>query len=136
MSKHLSTDEHYKILIVDDDTAFSFLIAESLLKNGFDVVEIHNGRECLEKLDSIAPDLIILDVLMPAPDGFDTCHAIRKTPAFVDIPILMMTRLDDALATQSAFLAGATGYIGKPFDFDSLLLSVAKLLHNQQALLD
>lgn len=128
----LANENKTKVLIVDDDTAFSFLIAETLLKHDFEVAETHSGIESCEKLTSIAPDMIILDVLKPEQDGYETCHTIRQRAQFKQTPILMMTRLDDELAAQSSYLAGATGYIGKPFAFKAFLYLVNNMLKNSE----
>jgi diguanylate cyclase (GGDEF)-like protein len=132
MEKQIVIQKKTKVLVVDDDFSFSFLVAESLLKQGFDVYEVDNGIECLEMLDEILPDLIILDVIMPIQDGYVTCQEIRSQANFKLTPILMMTGLEDEASIQAAYLSGATDFIAKPFNFSLFLQRVSYILRNSQ----
>lgn len=130
MQEFISNDHNTKILIVDDDFSFSFLVAEALLQQGFEVEEIDNGIECVERVEEIAPDLIILDVLMPIQDGYETCKAIRHLANFKLTPILMMTGLEDEASIKAAYESGATDFIAKPFNQSLFLQRVQYILRN------
>jgi len=119
-----------KVLIVDDDMSLSFLISEALQGADFVVEELHSGEECIEQADEIAPDIVLLDVLMPGIDGYEVCRQLRKKSQFMHTPILMMTGMDDELSVQSSFMAGATDFIAKPFNITLLLQRIAYIARN------
>jgi len=119
-----------KLLIVDDDLTLSFLVSEALEGAGFKVVDVNNGEDCLDNINSINPDIILLDVLMPGIDGYEVCKKIRQKEKFKHTPILMMTGMDDDASVQSAFHAGATDFVAKPFNMDLLLQRVLYIARN------
>lgn len=119
-----------KVLIVDDDLSLSFLVSEALQGAGFTVEEVDSGEACLEQVDAIAPDIILLDVLMPGIDGYEVCKKLREKPQFSHAPILMMTGMDDELSVQSSFMAGATDFIAKPFNMNLFLQRLTYITRN------
>jgi CheY-like chemotaxis protein len=83
------------VLLIDDDEMERFLYRQALEQEGFEIVEAEDGAAALEAFALAAPDIIMLDVIMPKIDGFAACQAIRALPAGRNIPILMATGLDD-----------------------------------------
>ena len=104
------------VLIVDDEERNRDLMTAILKPNGHHLAIAENGREAINKTVEIKPDLILLDVMMPDLSGFEVCEAIRKSPSTVDIPIIMVTALDDRESRLQAIEAGADDFISKPID--------------------
>lgn len=124
------------ILIVDDDTSMRMLMRASLQQAGYEVAEAENGRLALEQFNNLRPDAVLLDVMMPELDGFETCSALRKLPGGEHTPVLMVTGLDDAESIHRAFEAGATDFITKPITWAMLGYRVRYVLRANQAFLD
>jgi len=102
-----------RVLLVDDDEVNLMLTSIALRERGFEVVEINDGAKALERLDDVAPDMIVLDALMPGMDGFETCQALRLRGGYAQIPVLMLTGLDDDASIERAYRAGATDFFVK-----------------------
>jgi predicted signal transduction protein with EAL and GGDEF domain/DNA-binding response OmpR family regulator len=102
-----------RVLLVDDDEVNLMLTAIALRERGFDVVEAGDGAAALERLDALAPDMIVLDALMPGMDGFETCRHLRQRSGYAQIPVLMLTGLDDDASIERAYSAGATDFFVK-----------------------
>ena len=105
------------ILIVDDDKSTRILLKLLLQKEGFQILEVENGQECLNAWQQHQPDMILLDAVMPVMDGFECCqkiNQIQKQNNDLGIPILMITGLNDRESVDRAFAVGATDYITKP----------------------
>ncbi len=105
------------VLIVDDDASMRLLMRASLEKEDMHVEEAADGEAALVFLENIMPDVILLDVQMPMMDGFTVCQKIRSLPNGVDVPILMITGLDDTESIQRAYDAGATDFVIKPINW-------------------
>lgn len=116
------------ILIVDDDTDISTLIANVLSQAGYEVTTIPTGLEALERVDEIHPDLILLDVMMPGIDGYETCRRLRRKPTTLRVPIIMLTARDTPEAKIQGFEVGADQYVSKPFNPAELRARVHGLL--------
>ncbi|MEL7649572.1 MAG: response regulator transcription factor [Sedimentibacter sp.] len=115
-----------KILLVEDEDNIRKLVANYLVKEGFNVVEAADGQDAIEKFDGdIDFSLIILDVMMPRKDGYEVAAYIRKTS---DVPILMLTARDTETDEITGFNAGADEYISKPFSAKILMARVKNLL--------
>jgi pilus assembly protein CpaE len=104
-----------KILVVDDNLMTLDLVSRSLSRVGYEVVTSESGREALEILENLEPDLIILDVMMPEMDGYEVCRQLRGKPATAHLPVLMLTALDSLEEKVKGFEAGADDYMTKPF---------------------
>ena len=105
------------VLIVDDQPAIRRIMARILQVDGYDLHTASNGREALELANQLRPDVILLDVLMPdGMNGFEVCAAVRQQPALADIPIIMVTALDDRESRLKGIQSGADDFIVKPFD--------------------
>jgi signal transduction histidine kinase len=106
-------DERAVVLVADDDRTMRLLIRSALEQAGFAVKEVENGEQAVALFPSLRPDLVLLNVLMPAMDGFEACRAIRALPDGEQVPILMVTGLDDTISIKRAYEAGATDFITK-----------------------
>ena len=118
------------ILIVDDDSAGRYTLESILEEQGYHIEMAESGMEALEKARQILPDVILLDVMMPGMDGFEVCQRIRKDPILAEIPIVMLTALDDRKSFLTGLEAGADDYITKPYDRYELrarLLGITRL---------
>jgi len=105
--------ERPKVLLVDDDDLALMLTAEALRGRGFEITEAGSGEQALAMLSDWTPDIIVLDAMMPGLDGFDTCHALRESPGFENMPVLMLTGLDDEASINRAYQVGATDFFVK-----------------------
>jgi signal transduction histidine kinase/CheY-like chemotaxis protein len=111
-----------KVLVVDDDVRSAFALTSVLEQQEMKVVYAENGREGLERLAQHAnTDLVLLDIMMPEMDGYETARAIRELPRFVDLPIIALTAKAMKGDRDKAIAAGASDYIAKPVDVDELL---------------
>ena len=106
-----------RILVVDDEPVTRMMVRRVLLDSGYEVVEASDGDAAVALCRDDPPDLVLMDVRMPGMNGFDACRAIRRLPAGQHLPVLMLTGLDDVMATTLAFEAGATDFITKPINW-------------------
>ena len=109
------------ILIVDDNPTNLAVLFECLSESGFEVWMAQDGETALEQVAEEQPDLILLDVLMPGIDGFETCRQLKEKPATQDIPIVFMTALAEMVDKVKGFNLGAVDYITKPFQREEVL---------------
>ncbi len=123
-----------RVLIVDDDATMRLLMRHTLKKAAFEVEEAIDGEPAVEMVKQQAPDIILLDVMMPNMDGFTTCAEIRKLPGGEHIPILLVTGLDDMDSINKAYEAGATDFITKPITFPLLSHRVRYVLRASSAI--
>lgn len=119
--------ESKKILIADDEPDFIELISMRLEVNGYDVISAKDGQEAIDKTKSDKPDLLILDLMMPKVDGFEVCRMLKFDDNFKDLPIIMLSALDQQQDREKAIEAGADEYFIKPFDLDLLLTKIKGL---------
>ena len=105
------------ILLVDDEEMQRFLFREALEPAGFEIVEAGDGAAALAAFNEVKPNLVLLDVLMPGINGFETCRAIRAMPGGATTPVLMATGLDDIQSIELSYQAGATDFISKPINW-------------------
>ena len=115
-----------KILIVDDDVRVTALLKSFLSSEGYEVTGITRSSKAIHAANSIHPDLFILDLMMPPPDGFTLCRMLRADPNFKETPILIITAMADSNSKATAF--GANDYLTKPFNLDELVLRITALL--------
>ena len=102
-----------EVLLVDDDEVNLLLTAVALRERGFHITECSGGEAALQLLADWAPDIIVLDAMMPGLDGFATCRRLRAMPGFEHVPVLMLTGLDDDASITRAYQAGATDFFVK-----------------------
>ena len=122
-----------KILVVEDDPDQLEVIRFTLKNAGYAVGTAVNGIDALKKAQTVAPDLIIMDVMMPELDGFAVCETLRANPATAALPVLMLTGLCSHISRLVAYESGATDYVIKPFDAEQLVSKVEKLLSQASA---
>jgi|GEM_PF-713940 len=120
------------ILIVDDDSILRGVAGESLRQAGFSVSEAENGVQALAAIKKSRPDIVLLDVMMPEMDGFDTCRAIRSLPNGDMLPVVMITALEDLDSINKAYEVGATDFITKPINWIILVQRVRYMLRAVQ----
>jgi DNA-binding response OmpR family regulator len=123
---------HALILIIDDDAAHRTIARKALEQAGFAVEEAESGEEGLCVVERARPDLILLDIMMPKLSGYDVCTELRRNPQFVNLPVLMVTALDDVESVNLAFEAGATNFIIKPINWTLLAYHVKYALRASQ----
>lgn len=112
------------ILIVDDDADERTLLGDVLRAQGHTITAARTGAEGLRMAQELAPDLIILDVMMPDLNGFTVCERLRATPATAEVPIIMATALDDRGSRLRGLAAGADEFLAKPIDTAELRVRV------------
>jgi PAS domain S-box-containing protein len=113
-----------KILIVDDIPANLAVAVDYLEEQGFQVMVAQDGEEGVERALLVQPDLILLDVMMPGTNGFDTCRRLKTMERTRGIPVIFMTALADASDKVTAFDAGGVDYVTKPFQVEELLARI------------
>jgi two-component system NtrC family sensor kinase len=112
------------ILIVDDTPANIGLLVDYLEDHNFRVVVAQDGEEGIKRAQFAQPDLILLDVMMPGMDGFETCRRLMADTKTADIPVIFMTALTDSVEKVTGFDAGAVDYVTKPFQIEEVLARV------------
>jgi DNA-binding response OmpR family regulator len=117
-----------KILVADDEPDFVELISMRLEVNGFKVVAAKDGQEAIDKTKKENPDLLILDLMMPKLDGFEVCRMLKFDDNFRDLPIIVLSALDQQQDREKAIKAGADEYFIKPFDLSLLLTKIRNLI--------
>ena len=119
-----------KIMVVDDDKEFTTLYKEYLSMVGFEAISENQSWNALDMANAAKPDLFILDLMMPEPDGFKLCRMLRSNMNFVRTPIIIVTALNDEDSKVVALGAGANDYLTKPFHIDELKFRINLLLEN------
>lgn len=112
------------VLIVDDDPTAREALVAILEGEGYELQQAKDGRQALHVLEQLQPDLILLDVMMPALDGFEVCRRIRATPALAEVPIILLTALDDRDSLLRGIESGADDFLTKPPDRRELVARV------------
>ena len=121
-----------KILVVDDDPHIVSLIKNRFEANSYEVITANDGEECIEKILSDKPDLVILDIMMPKVDGYNVLVGIKEIKAITgelpDIPIIVLTAVADPRIREMVEKEQIIDYMIKPFDSADLLSKVKKAL--------
>ena len=112
------------VLIVDDKPANLEIIANYLREAGYRIYVASSSKTALKRADSIKPDIILLDILMPETDGIETCRILKADERTADIPVIFMTALTDIEHKKAGFVAGGVDYITKPIQHEELLARV------------
>ena len=115
---------HHSILIVDDNPANIGMIMTFLKDAGFRILVARDGATAIEIAEYARPDLILLDVLMPGMNGFETCEKLKMDPLLSEIPIIFITALSETADTVKGFRVGGVDYITKPFKCEEVLARV------------
>lgn len=114
-----------RILVVDDDKELCALIKQSVLRENIEACCVHSGKEGLKRLKDKKYHLVILDVMMPGMDGFETLKQIRAESR---LPVLIFTAKDDSASKVRGLRSGADDYLTKPFDMDELIARIISLI--------
>lgn len=123
--------EHKRILIVDDEVDLVYLLQVRLKATGYAVAIARDGEECLHKVKSESPDLILLDVLMPKLNGYEVCRILKNDSQTRHIPVVMLTAAvkegNEALISE----IGADFYLTKPYEMADLLKKIKELIEKE-----
>jgi DNA-binding response OmpR family regulator len=117
-----------RVLVAEDDPAIRELIRARLTTAGYDTHTAHNGREALQRMRSLKPDALLLDINMPELDGFGVLEALRAEEPIRHIPVLVLTARHGEEDVKRAVSLGAKDFLTKPFNDGQLLARVARLL--------
>jgi DNA-binding response OmpR family regulator len=117
-----------RVMVVEDDIAASTFIAEVLKMEGYEPIVVNDSSKAMDVANSTLPQAILLDLMMPPPDGFKLCRMLRADPTFRRTPIMIVTALDNTDSKIVAIGAGANDYLVKPFAIDDLIGKVKYLL--------
>lgn len=117
-----------RILVVDDEPDILELVRYNLSSEGFEVDTAVDGRDALDQLNRRKPDLVVLDLMLPDQSGTEVCQKIRASPAFRDLPVIMLTARSEELDRVLGFELGADDYVTKPFSTRELTLRVKAVL--------
>jgi CheY-like chemotaxis protein len=117
-----------RILVVDDDPDIRALANLALSQDGHVVTEASGGQEALALIAAEAPDLLVLDLLMPVQGGLEVLKILRSRPATAALPVVLLTAMDDEVTTRAGFEFGATDYVTKPFSIPQLAARVRACL--------
>jgi len=119
-------EDRGKILVIDDDRTLLGLLRQSLEKAGYRFIGVTNGIDGLQSVYKDQPDLVILDVMLPRMNGWETCLRIREVS---QVPIIMLTAKEEEADKVKGFECGADDYVTKPFSFAELTARVGAVLH-------
>ena len=117
-----------RILAVDDEPNIVRLIQVNLERHGYQVETANNGAQALAKIRANRPDLLVSDVMMPEMDGFELLANVRRDPALMDLPVIMLTAKAQDKDVLEGYKTGADMYLTKPFNPQELLAFVKRIL--------
>ncbi len=122
-----------KILLAEDEEDIQKVARMSLqFQSKWEVVVAGNGQECLEKVNTERPDLILLDAMMPRMDGYETCRRLKADPATRHIPVIFLTAKAQEGEIKKGLELGAVGYLVKPFDPMRLAAQIKQILEKER----
>ena len=120
------------ILVVDDERHIVRLVQVNLERVGYTVITAYDGVECLEKVKTEAPDLIVLDVMMPRMDGFETLKQLRSDDSTKDLPVVMLTARAQDKDVLTGYTHGVDLYLTKPFGPLELITMIDRIFSSQE----
>jgi signal transduction histidine kinase len=124
MNSNLAASPNIDILIVDDTPDNIRFLSAMLVEQGYSVRKALNGAMALIAVQTLPPDLILLDITMPSMDGYEVCKKLKENPQTQSIPIIFLSALDDVTDKVKAFQVGAVDYVTKPFHFEEVLARI------------
>lgn len=116
-----------KILVAEDEPMLLKTIELKLKKEGYEVITTHDGREAIAKIEEFAPDLVISDIMMPYASGLEITALLKKNRE-KQIPIIILSAMEQEKVVMEAFELGADDYITKPFSLNELSIRVKRLM--------
>ncbi len=116
-------------MIVDDNEKNVALVEQQLTQSGYKTAVCYSGTEAIDKIEEENPDLILLDVMMPSLDGYQTCKILKEKLSSKFLPIILLTVKDEAESKIKGFTEGADDYLTKPYDLQELLVHIQNMLH-------
>ena len=122
-----------RVLVVDDDDAVRQIVRLNLELEGFDVETAVDGQDCLDRVGQARPDAVVLDIMMPRLDGWETLARLRANPATVGLKVLVLSARAMEADLRRGDRAGVDAYLTKPFDPDELVDTVRRLTGVQAA---
>jgi DNA-binding response OmpR family regulator len=117
-----------KILVVDDDIHATTLFKTILTAKGYETIIVNDSARAVQVAKSTNPELIILDLMMPEPNGFEVCKMLRADLKFSQTPIVIFTAMGDSESQETALEIGADEYLTKPFRVEELMLKIQTLI--------
>jgi two-component system, OmpR family, alkaline phosphatase synthesis response regulator PhoP len=117
-----------RVLVLDDEPNIVMSLEFLMRRAGFEVAVARNGREALEALEGVPPDLLLLDVMMPEFDGYEVCERIRARPEWNATKIVMLTARGREVERERGLALGADAYVTKPFSTRDLVDQVKRML--------
>ncbi len=120
-----------KILVVDDDPVVRLLITEFLSAQGYEVLTVESGSECIDTISFKKPDVVVLDLLMPEMNGIEVLKRLRGNPSTAAVPIVMMSSDFDTESITNSYNLSADGYVQKPFGMRDILSAVEDVTTEQ-----
>ena len=118
-----------KILVVDDDQNICELLRLYLEKEGYSVILSHDGEEAIVKFNALAPDMVLLDIMLPGLDGWQVCREIRKKS---NVPIIMLTAKGETFDKVLGLELGADDYVVKPFDTKEVIARIKMCIRDRR----
>lgn len=131
-SQGQAAQQKLKVLVIDDEINIIEFIKLGLGYEGFQVDSAMDGPQGLAAAQRIAPDIVILDLMLPGMDGLEVCRRLRTNPTTQDVPVLMLTAKDEIQDRVTGLNTGADDYLVKPFDFVELLARIKAILRRQR----
>ena len=116
-----------KVLVVDDESFIINLLKNGLAEEGFDVITASNGFDAILAVEEHQPDVVITDIMMPRLTGLEFLRALKNNPATADVPVFLISAMDQAEMVQQGLKSGAVDYITKPFKISEI---IGKIRHH------
>ncbi len=123
------SDKKLRILLVDDEPSIIKMVGKRLEVEGFEVMVAMDGQEALDKAQSIEPDLVVLDLMLPRLNGYEVCAMLKRDSRYQKIPIIMLSARSQEKDEKEALACGANVYLKKPFNSKELVEHIRALTH-------
>ncbi|MCX5708851.1 MAG: response regulator [Candidatus Omnitrophica bacterium] len=117
-----------KVLIIDDSSTICAILEKALSEKGFEVMVCQDGKCGIKSAQELAPDIILLDLILPDLPGEEVCRNIKRNPKTENIPVVMLTAKSDEVDRVIGKVLGADAYIPKPFNMDDLFSRIQELV--------
>src|SRR5438132_4422210 len=121
-----------RILVIEDERALTDVLAYNLQREGYETVVAHDGQEGLRKAQTLLPDLILLDLMLPVLSGLEVCRELKAGERTRDIPIVMLTAKTEETDQVVGFSLGADDYVNKPFSVKVLMQRIKALQRRRE----